>query len=110
MRRALVWLTGTLAAAAVVAGGFLVGGGHVLLSAERPAAPATAAPPAQRPVPVTGGTAEVRDFPIYRMGIGTVQAFNTVTVKVRVDGEVQKIAFREGQDVKQGDLLAVIDP
>ena len=110
MRRALVWLTGTLAAAAVIAGGFLVGGGHVLLSAERPAAPATAAPPAQRPVPVTGGTAEVRDFPIYRMGIGTVQAFNTVTVKVRVDGEVQKIAFREGQDVKQGDLLAVIDP
>src|SRR5258706_1799159 len=109
MRRALVWLTGTLAAAAVVAGGFLVGGGHVLLSAERPAA-APPPPPAQRPVPVTGGTAEARDFPIYRMGIGTVQAFNTVTVKVRVDGEVQKIAFREGQDVKQGDLLAVIDP
>src|SRR5258706_1027201 len=109
MRRALVWLTGTLAAAAVVAGGFLVGGGHVLLSAERPAA-APPPPPAQRPVPVTGGTAEARDFPIYRMGIGTVQAFNTVTVKVRVDGEVQKIASREGQDVKQGDLLAVIDP
>jgi membrane fusion protein, multidrug efflux system len=108
MRRALVWLTGTLVAAALVISGFLVGGGHFLLGAERPATPAAA--PAQRPVPVTAGVAEAKDFPIYRMGIGTVQAFNTVTVKVRVDGEVQKIAFREGQDVKQGDLLAVIDP
>jgi multidrug efflux system membrane fusion protein len=70
--------------------------------------PAGAAP--QRPVPVTAGTVEERDFPIYRVGLGTAQAYNTVTVKVRVDGEVQQIAFREGQDVRDGDLLAQIDP
>jgi multidrug efflux system membrane fusion protein len=39
-----------------------------------------------------------------------VQAFNTVTVRARIDGQVKQIAFKEGQDVKQGDLLAVIDP
>ena len=70
--------------------------------------PAGAAP--ARPVPVTAGTVEEQDFPIYRVGLGTVQAYNTVTVKVRVDGEVQQIAFREGQDVREGDLLARIDP
>ena len=72
------------------------------------ASPAGAA--SLRPVPVTAGTVEERDFPIYRVGLGTVQAYNTVTVKVRVDGEVQQIAFREGQDVRDGDLLAQIDP
>jgi membrane fusion protein, multidrug efflux system len=66
------------------------------------------APPV-RPVPVTTGIVEVEDFPIYLIGLGTVQAFNTVTVRVRVDGEVQKIAFSEGQDVRTGDLLALID-
>ena len=66
--------------------------------------------PLARPVPVTAGTVEEKAFPIYRVGLGTVQAYNTVTVKVRVDGEVQKIAFREGQDVREGDLLAQIDP
>jgi membrane fusion protein, multidrug efflux system len=67
------------------------------------------APPA-RPLPVTAATVETKDFPIYRVGLGTVQAYNTVTVKVRVDGEIQKIAFHEGQNVRTGDLLAQIDP
>jgi multidrug efflux system membrane fusion protein len=66
--------------------------------------------PAPPSVPVTIGKAVVEDFPIYRVGIGTVQAYNTVTVKVRVDGELQTIAFREGQDIKRGDLLAIVDP
>jgi membrane fusion protein, multidrug efflux system len=69
---------------------------------------AGAVPP--HPVPVMASIVEERDFPIYRVGLGTVQAYNTVTVKARVDGEVQHIAFREGQDVREGDLLAQIDP
>jgi membrane fusion protein, multidrug efflux system len=50
------------------------------------------------------------DVPIYLSGLGTVQAFYTVTVTARVDGELQKIAFTEGQNVHKGDLLAQIDP
>src|ERR1700719_1886954 len=62
------------------------------------------------PVPVVAGKAEQKDMPIYLDGLGTVQAFNTVTVHTRVDGELDKVLFTEGQDVKTGDLLAVIDP
>ena len=50
------------------------------------------------------------DVPIYLSGLGTVQAFYTVTVSARVDGEIQKIGFTEGQTVHKGDLLAQIDP
>ena len=63
-----------------------------------------------RPVPVTTVIVQENAFPISHTGMGTVQAYNTVTVKVRVDGEIQKIAFQEGQAVEIGDLLAVIDP
>ena len=62
------------------------------------------------PVPVVAGTVAQKDVPIYLDGLGTVQAFNTVTVHVRVDGQLQKVAFVEGQDVHAGDLLAQIDP
>ncbi len=62
------------------------------------------------PVPVVTTIAAKQDFPVYLSGIGSVQAFNTVTVKPRVDGEIEKIAFTEGQDVAAGDLLAEIDP
>lgn len=51
-----------------------------------------------------------RDVPVYLDGLGTVQAFYTVKVTARVDGELTKVAFTEGQPVKRGDLLAVIDP
>src|SRR6202051_3940357 len=61
-------------------------------------------------VPVTAGLAEIKNIPVYLTGLGTVQAFNTVVVKVRVDGQLDKVAFTEGQDVKAGDLLAQIDP
>lgn len=50
------------------------------------------------------------DVPIYRQGLGTVQAFYTVTVTARVDGQLQQVAFTEGQNVRKGDLLAQIDP
>ena len=62
------------------------------------------------PVPVVEGTVAEKDVPIYLGGLGNVQAFNTVTVHTRVDGQVTKIAFTEGQDVHEGDLLAQIDP
>jgi membrane fusion protein, multidrug efflux system len=61
-------------------------------------------------VPVAGGLAETKNIPVYLTGLGTAQAFNTVVVKVRVDGQLNKVAFTEGQDVKAGDLLAQIDP
>ena len=66
---------------------------------------------AQRPaVPVTTSPVEKVDFPVYLTGLGTVQGFNTVQVRTRVDGQIDKIAFQEGQMVKEGDLLTEIDP
>ena len=62
------------------------------------------------PVPVVAGKAEEKDVPVYLDGLGTVQAFNTVTVHTRVDGELQQVLFTEGQEVKTGGALAVIDP
>jgi multidrug efflux system membrane fusion protein len=50
------------------------------------------------------------DLPVYLSGLGSVEAFNTVVVKSRIDGQLVQINFREGQDVKKGDLLAVVDP
>ena len=50
------------------------------------------------------------DFPVVLESLGQVQAYNTVLVRARVDGEIVKIAFKEGQIVKHGDLLAQIDP
>jgi len=71
------------------------------------AAPAPAAPEA---VPAEVAVASPEDVPIYLFGLGTVEAFNTVTVRTQIDGELQKVLFTEGQTVKKGDLLAVIDP
>jgi len=71
---------------------------------------ATAARGGNFPVPVVTGHARQKDVPVYLDGLGTVQAFNTVTIHTRVDGELVKVAFIEGQDVKTGDLLAQIDP
>jgi multidrug efflux system membrane fusion protein len=71
-------------------------------------APARAQEPPPPPVGVT--PAAVRDVPVFASGIGTVQAYRSVLVRARVDGTLDKIAFREGQDVKPGDLLAEIDP
>jgi multidrug efflux system membrane fusion protein len=61
-------------------------------------------------IPVSISDVEKADFPVYLTGLGTVQAFNTVVVRTRVDGQIDKIAFQEGQTVAKGDLLAEIDP
>src|SRR4051794_41704154 len=66
--------------------------------------------PARPAVPVTIAPVVKADFPVYLSGLGTVQGFNTVVVRTRVDGQIDKIAFKEGQLVNQGDLLAEIDP
>jgi multidrug efflux system membrane fusion protein len=71
---------------------------------------ATKSGPTAPPVRVSIAPVERADFPVYLTGLGTVQAFNTVVVRTRVDGQIDKIAFQEGQSVNQGDLLAEIDP
>jgi multidrug efflux system membrane fusion protein len=75
-----------------------------------PSAPRAVAAPAAPPIPVTVIEAGRRDVPIYARGIGSVQAYNMVTIRARVDGELLEVAFREGQQVHAGDLLAQIDP
>jgi membrane fusion protein, multidrug efflux system len=64
----------------------------------------------RNPIRVTIAPVEKTDFPVYLTGLGTVQGFNTVLVRTRVDGQIDKVAFKEGQIVKQGDLLVEIDP
>jgi multidrug efflux system membrane fusion protein len=68
---------------------------------------ASTPPPA---VPVTVDDVRKGDFPVYLNGLGTVQPFDTVLVRSRVDGEVVKVGFRQGQMVKEGDMLVEIDP
>lgn|SRR5215469_4288213 len=79
------------------------------------ASPAKAAPQGRggsgpRLVPVVASEVRRGDVPVYLDGLGSVTAFNTVTVRTRVDGELVNVAFQEGDFVKQGDLLAEIDP
>jgi multidrug efflux system membrane fusion protein len=61
-------------------------------------------------VPVTVAPVVKTDFPVFLNGLGTVQGFNTVLVRTRVDGQIDKVAFKEGQLVNKGDLLVEIDP
>src|SRR6266480_6068590 len=66
-----------------------------------------AGPPA---VPVTVATVTRQDVPIFLTGLGSVQAYNTVTLKTRIDGQIMTVYFREGQEVHKGQVLALIDP
>src|SRR5947209_19934341 len=78
-----------------------------------PAVPAAAAdnPPAAAPgVPVTAGIVAAADVPVLLNAIGTVQAYNMVTIKSRVDGQIMAVDFTEGQNVKAGAPLIQIDP
>jgi multidrug efflux system membrane fusion protein len=68
-------------------------------------APATPAPG----VPVTAGTVEAKDMPVLLYGIGTVQAYNMVTIKSRVDGQIVSVDFKEGDEIKAGAPLIQID-
>jgi multidrug efflux system membrane fusion protein len=61
-------------------------------------------------VPVLAATPKIEDVPVYLDGVGAVRALNNVTVRAQVDGKLIKVNFKEGQDVKAGDVLAEIDP
>lgn len=69
-----------------------------------------ALPAARAAIPVHLGVAERRDMPVWLSSVGTVTALNAVDLKTRIDGQLQKIAFTEGQEVAAGTLLAQIDP
>jgi multidrug efflux system membrane fusion protein len=97
-KRAVVVFLGLLILGAAVAWRFAPLRGNTTASAQAPQ------------IPVIAGTAETRDVPVYVEGLGSVQAFNTVTIKARVDGQIIKVFFREGQEVKAGDSLFQIDP
>lgn len=104
--RPILWI---LVIAAVAGGGYY---GWQRYSASQAAKVQAAQKSAPRVVAVPVSIAPVQkvDFPVYLTGLGTVQGFNTVQVRTRVDGQIDKIAFTEGQMVKQGDLLVEIDP
>ena len=76
----------------------------------RTEAPSAAAQTAPQAIPVSAGTVAAADVPVFLQGIGTVQAYNMVAIKSRVDGQIVKVDFKEGQDVKTGDPLFQIDP
>lgn len=91
------WLLAALIAA-------LAAGGAYALHKPAPA------PAARAAIPVHLGVAERRDMPVWLSSVGTVTALNVVDIKTRIDGQLQKIAFAEGQEVAPGALLAQIDP
>jgi multidrug efflux system membrane fusion protein len=101
MKRFLIALVVVLA----VVGGLVVLRGH-----QKAARAAAAAAAEDKTIPVLTAAATVADVPVYLDGIGTVQALTTVSVHPMVDGPLVSVRFREGQDVKAGDVLAQIDP
>ena len=88
----------------------LIAGGVYAVWPKHPGGDKTAKSGPAPGVPVTVQAVTKEDFPVYLTGLGTVQGFNTVTVRTRVDGQINKIAFKEGEFVKEGDLIAQIDP
>ncbi|HUC69458.1 MAG TPA: efflux RND transporter periplasmic adaptor subunit [Stellaceae bacterium] len=97
---------------AIAAGAaFVAGGVGLWLSDGGPAPGAVAqAPAGPPPVPVTVGMVTAKDLPLTLSGIGTVQAYNSVIIKSRVDGQIVGVDFTEGQEVEAGALLFQIDP
>jgi len=95
--------------AALVIGVALAAGGAGLWVTRDRGAPVAAQEPAPA-IPVTVGVVSAQDVPVLLHGIGTVQAFNTIAIKSRVDGTIVKVDFTEGQEVEAGAVLFQIDP
>jgi membrane fusion protein, multidrug efflux system len=93
---------------AVAAGALLAAGLFLARFAANPAEKSGAS--VERPIPVLATQAVEREMPIYRGGIGFVEAFNKVSLTSRVEGQLIGIYFKEGQEVRAGDVLALIDP
>ncbi len=98
----MVWVIGICA---LLLGGMLVFGGSAPEGSARHGAKMPAAP-----IPVTVTDVSTHDVPVYLDGLGTVQAVNSVAIRTQVDGKLLSVNFTEGQQVHQGDVLAVIDP
>src|SRR5258708_17135236 len=91
--------------------GLVVAAGPAIATAAlRDRSHAAASPPAPDAVPIVAGTVASGDVPIYLRGVGTVIAYNNVVVRSQITGQISQIAFRQGQTVHKGDLLAQIDP
>jgi len=111
-----LWWLWLLIVGAIAIGVWYFRGPRVASEAANSAGPAAASKGRGGPgmgnfvVPVVVATAQRGDLPVYFNGLGTVTAFNTVTIHSRVDGQLVSVAFREGQFVHEGDLLAQIDP
>jgi len=101
------FVIGAVAVAVVGAGGAAAFLG--MREFPRHAAAADAPAPAAAGIPVTPGTVVAADVPVFLTGIGSVQAYNMVTIKSRVDGQITAVNFAEGQEVKAGDPLLQID-
>lgn len=84
-----------------------LGTGLLLLSLAACSGRTSPPPP---PVPVTVATAQKKDVPLILTAIGTVQAYDTVSIKALVGGQIMRVHVQDGQDVKKGDLLFTIDP
>ena len=107
MRKVVIAVTGGALAAVGVAIGVPQLRGYVWPQVKAADAPAPAVQPG---IPVTAGTVAASDVPSFLNGIGSVQAYNMDTIKTRVDGQITKVSFSEGQEVKAGDPLVQIDP
>ncbi|HEX8028170.1 MAG TPA: efflux RND transporter periplasmic adaptor subunit, partial [Vicinamibacterales bacterium] len=88
----------------------IIGGlGYIAWTYYKPSQTATRTRPDQA-IPVLAATPRIEDVPVYLDGVGTVRALNNVTVRAQVNGKLLSVNFKEGQDVKKGDVLAEIDP
>jgi multidrug efflux system membrane fusion protein len=110
IRRAKFWIARKIKPALILLLAASIGLGGWLLASGADRNPKPGSNRAQPSVPVLAAAARAENFPIIVRGVGTVEAFNTVTVKSRVDGNIVKIGFDEGQYVRKGDLLVQIDP